>query len=83
MSGILWQKADRPSNASSCFIIPSDAFNAFENIVGNGENAGNPFSHKIFNTIKHRNLNFNLISFVFCKYFEFGPVQKDYCLVKG
>ena len=41
MSGILWQKADRPSNASSCFIIPSDAFNAFENIVGNGENAGN------------------------------------------
>ena len=57
-------------------------------IVGKGENAGNQhflfFPHNVFYPVKNRNHYFSNISFVICKCFEFGPVEKKKsCLVKS
>ena len=52
----------------------------FENIVGNGENAGITsifsFSHNVFYSSRNKFHFFSYIYFVVCKCFQYGPVQK-------
>ena len=47
----------------------------FRNIVGEGENAGNPFSHNVVFFLEDKNDHLCYIYFVVCKCIQFGQVQ--------
>ena len=65
-----------PFTPQSRLLIPLEK-KAFENIVGNVENACNqhfPFSHIVFCPFQHKFKIFSQNYFVVCKCFEFRPV---------